>query len=210
MSSRTASKTSLNGDNGQEVQWACFVMSDRGDIFAAKIDRSAGDIPLWDTPLRGVAGSSAELARQLNMSLNRLGIDPAAVRARTGEPLMVEPLFQIEIEQGTEERYQALDPTTFNLESLFLPGESPKQSESHHERVSVFFGVTLVPEAFPKGTDPTERRFMSVRELKALKEAEKLSPRFAQELEILLNPPKNQDFTGGEVSSIVEEDHALL
>jgi len=206
----TRSSGSSNRAPEQEVRWACFVMSDRGDIFAAKIDRSAGELPLWDTPLRGAAVSSAELVRQLNLGLNRLGIDPAAVRARTGGPVMVEPLFQIEIAQGTEEQCLALDPKHFNIESLFVPIEAAKKSEPQNLSLSVYFGITLDLEAFPRGLDPTERRFMSTKELKTLKESGKLSPRFARELEILLNPPKNQDFTSDEASSIVEEDHALL
>ncbi|HOV94236.1 MAG TPA: hypothetical protein PLT87_05080 [Spirochaetales bacterium] len=214
----TRSSISSDREHEQEVRWACFVMSDRGDIFAAKIDRSASDSDLWDTPLRGVAGSSAELVRQLNLGLSRLGIDPAAVRARTGEPVMVEPLFQIEIKEGAEVRCLAMNPKNFNIESLFVPTEAaskPKsqdepQNEPQNLSLSVYFGITLDPKAFPRGLDPTERRFMSTRELKALKESEKLSPRFARELEILLNPPKNQGFTSDEASSIVEEDHALL
>ena len=215
-SSRVASARSSSSSSSskrapeQEVRWACFVMSDRGDIFAARIDRSAGETPLWDTPLRGAAVSSAELVWQLNLGLSRLGIDPAAVRARTGEPVMVEPLFQIEIAEGTGERCLALDPKNFNIESLFVPPEPARKLEPQSWSLSVYFGITLDPEAFPRGLDPTERRFMSTKELKALKESEKLSPRFGRELEILLNPPKNQGFTSSEASSIVEEDHALL
>lgn len=197
---------------GTPVRWALLVMSENGGILAAKVDRSATDIALWDTPLRGAATSSAQLAQQINSFMARLGLDASSVRARTGRGISVQPLFLMEDGQETPlARDGAL-----GVDGLFGTQAPPGGDRE------VVFAVMLGVDAFPKGGDPTERRLWSMKELEALSGSGKISPRFMSELRLLASsarapasdpcsPDSVGAFTAGCAADIVtEEKHAIL
>lgn len=190
---------------GQLLKWSLLIMNDSGGIFAAKVDRDAAGNPLWDTPVRGIAGSSAELSRQVDQGLGRLGLDPAAVRARTGRALSIQPLFLIAESQAA----RLPQEEQFSLDALF---SQPAQVQAG-ERELVLAAV-LGMEAFPKGNDPTERRFWSMQELDALAAgSRKISLHLLNELQMLSgtgSAPHPGSFTASHTESIVtEENHAI-
>jgi len=157
------------------LAWCLFVFDGTGKLFAAKTARPGENNTSWDSPIRGSAGKAlADMEARIGKSLAGLGLDFASIAAAR-QTLAIRIAFIL-----------AADGSVRSLPGA--PDLPPVQSvlESGEEGLEVVFAVAIPPSAFPKGIDPTERRFWSLSDLAALTGTGKLAPAFERELKALL------------------------
>ena len=142
--------------------WVLLIFDEAGRIYSEKVP--AASIDLWDSPARGRMTGAAGLEASLEQVFARLGIGPVAVS----------PAFILDA-KGAIQSIQPIQPSQDSSSlSAFLSSLEPGAD---------FVLATTIPLArFPKGVDPTGRRFWQLPDLLSLASTGKLDPSFAREL----------------------------
>lgn len=139
--------------------WVLLIFDESGRIYSEKVP--AASIDLWDSPARGRMTGAAGLEASLGQVFARLGIGSVAVS----------PAFILDAKGAIQPIQPSRDSSLF---SAFLSSLEPGAD---------FVLATTIPLArFPKGVDPTERRFWQLPDLLSLASTGKLDPSFAREL----------------------------
>lgn len=171
--------------------WSLLLFDESGRIYAEK---TAFALPeCWDCPIKGAASGKEELEAYLGQAFVKLGIAiPSSPGA--GFSLVIQPLFVMDAEG------RAKPPQT-------APGQSSLWGlpAALEHGTGLVFATTIPLAAFPKGVDPTIRRFWPLSDLEALAAMGRLSPAFAAS--VLALAALRHPLRGAEGASIVNGIH---
>lgn len=186
---RKTGKSATPGLRSPSFGWCLFVFDGSGKIYAAKTSRQGEDQIVWDSPVRGIALKASDMETMIGKSLAGLGMDFASIAA-AGNALTIQVAFIL-----------SADGTARSLSGAGDLSSLSAVLESGEEGLEVVLAVTIPPLAFPKGIDPTERRFWRLADLAALMGTGKLARAFERELGFLLSP--RMPLRDGAAASIV-------
>lgn len=186
---RKSGKSATSGLRSPSFGWCLFVFDGKGKIYAAKTSRQGEGQTVWDSPLRGIALKAGDMETMIGKGLAGLGMDFASIAAAGPAPT-IQVAFILSAD-GTARSLSGAQ----NLSSLSAV------LESGEEGLEVVLAASIPPFAFPKGIDPTERRFWQLADLAALMGTGKLAPAFERELGFLLS--LRMSLRGGAAASIV-------
>ena len=171
-----------------------FPPPESGQIGARSDPGAAVPLPeCWDCPVKGKASGKEEMEASLGGAFAKLGIAiPSAMGA--GVSLAIHPAFIMDAE-GRIISPQAIrdDASIGSLLATLDPGSA------------LVLATSLPLAAFPKGIDPTLRRFWPLPDLEALATMGKLSPGFAATIRALSS--LRHPLRGAEGASIVNGIH---
>lgn len=195
LAGRRKAKAALRGVGGATAlpahQWSLLLFDESGRIYAEK---TAFALPeCWDCPIKGTASVKEEMEASLGGAFAKLGLaTPTAAGA--GVPLAIHPALIMDAE-GRMISPQAIrdDASIGGLLATLDPGSA------------LVLAMSLPLAAFPKGIDPTLRRFWPLSDLEALAAMGKLSPNFAATIRALAS--LRHPLRGAEGASIVNDIH---
>ena len=188
LGARKANKAKSAGPASLPLSWCLLVFDGEGKIYAAKTPRGSEGVPVWDSPVRGIAAKAADMETAVGRGLASLGLDLAPAVA--GAALPVRLAFVL----SPDGELRSLSGTG---------GQSSLSSilELGGEKEDFVFAISVPPSAFPRGLDPTERRFWRPSDLAALMGSGRLAPAFEREIGALLS--QRTSLRGGYGAGIV-------
>ncbi|MFA5852595.1 MAG: septation protein IspZ [Spirochaetales bacterium] len=190
-------------DASPATPWSLLVFDESGRVYAEKVALSnevrldpgavSAITEFWDCPIKGAANGKEELEDSLGRAFARLGITiPSAAGA--GFPLAIHPIFIMDSEGRMKSPHAAQEQTSLgSIRAALEPGSE------------LVLAATIPLSAFPKGVDPTSRRFWPLADLEALAAMGRLSPAFTAT--VLALASLRHPLRGAEGASIVNGIH---